>query len=31
MPLIYLLNYLGIARLGDGVVFLWFELTQRHY
>ena len=31
MPLIYLLNYLGIAHLGGGIVFLWFELTQRHY
>ena len=31
MILIYLLNYLGIACLIVGIVFLWLELTERHY
>ena len=31
MTLINLLNYLDIACLAVGIVFLWFELTERRY
>jgi nitrogen fixation-related uncharacterized protein len=30
MSLIYLLIGLSIACLAVGVIFLWFELTERH-